>query len=110
HDGGEVRPEHLVVIARHLLEGQLRYRRRCRVQQTGVGGRDKPAAVAQISKLYEELIEIENTGGIEASEKYLIGYLDAQRKTYDEFIDEVIGNKGAFKLFFSTMAKLFGGK
>jgi hypothetical protein len=27
--------------------------------------------------------------------------------TYDEFIDGVIGNKGAFKLFFAAMEKLF---
>ena len=70
----------------------------------------RPAAVMQIRKLYEELSEIEQTGGIEASEKYLIGYLDSQRKTYDEFIDEIIGNKGAFKLFFTAMTKLLGGK
>lgn len=70
----------------------------------------KPAAVAQMSKLYAELVGIEKTGGMEASEKYLIGYLDSKRLTYDEFIDDVIGNKGAFKLFFTAMAKLFGGK
>jgi PAS domain S-box-containing protein len=70
----------------------------------------KPSAVEQMSKLYSELLEIEKNGGIEASEKYLIGYLDSRRKTYDEFINEIIGNKGAFKLFFATMAKLFGGK
>ncbi|MEJ2469036.1 MAG: PAS domain-containing protein [Campylobacterales bacterium] len=70
----------------------------------------KPSAVDQISKLYAELLEIEQSGGLEASEKYLIGYLDSLRMTYDEFIDEVIGNKGAFKLFFASMAKLFAGK
>jgi hypothetical protein len=63
-----------------------------------------------MKELYEELLQIEKAGGIEASEKYLIGYLDSKRMTYDEFIDDVIGNKGAFKLFFATMAKLFGGK
>jgi len=70
----------------------------------------KPQAVDTISKLYAELIEIEKSGGVEASEKYLSGYLDSKRLTYDEYIDEVIGNKGAFKLFFATMAKMFGGK
>jgi PAS domain S-box-containing protein len=70
----------------------------------------KPAAVAEISKLYTELAEIEKSGGMEASEKYLIGYLDSKRLTYDEFINNVIGNKGAFKLFFAMAAKLFGGK
>jgi len=70
----------------------------------------KPSAVEQMGKLYKELLEIEKSGGVEASEKYLIGYLESKRKTYDEFIDEVIGNKGAFRLFFTAMAKLFGGK
>jgi PAS domain S-box-containing protein len=69
-----------------------------------------PATVDTMKELYEELLQIEKAGGIEASEKYLIGYLDSKRMTYDEFIDDVIGNKGAFKLFFATMAKLFGGK
>ena len=69
-----------------------------------------PAAVATMSRLYAELLDIEKTGGVEASEKYLIGYLDSKRKTYDEFIDEVIGNRGALKLFFAAAAKLFGGK
>jgi len=70
----------------------------------------KSQAVSTISKLYAELIEIEKSGGVEASEKYLSGYLDSKRLTYDEYIDEVIGNKGAFKLFFAAMAKMFGGK
>ncbi len=70
----------------------------------------KPQAVEAISKIYAELLDIENSSGLEASEKYFIGYLDSQRLTYDEFIDNLIGNKGAFKLFFSAMAKMFGGK
>lgn len=70
----------------------------------------RPEAVKVISKLYSELLDIEQSGGMEASEKYLIGYLDSKRITYDEFIDDLIGNKGAFKLFFSAMAKMFGGK
>jgi PAS domain S-box-containing protein len=70
----------------------------------------RPEAVKVISKLYSELLSIEHNGGMEASEKYLIGYLDSKRITYDEFIDDLIGNKGAFKLFFSAMARMFGGK
>jgi PAS domain S-box-containing protein len=69
-----------------------------------------PAAIATVSKLYTELIEAEKSGGIEASEKYLIDYLNARDITYDAFIDDVIGNKGAFKIFFAAMTKLFGGK
>ena len=70
----------------------------------------RPQTIAAISKLYDELLDIENSGGMEASEKYLSGYLDSKRLTYDEFIDDLIGNKGAFKLFFNAMAKMFGGK
>lgn len=70
----------------------------------------KPQTVTTISKLYDELLEIEKSGGVEASEKYLAGYLDSQRMTYDEYMDKVIGNNGAFKIFFSAMAKMFGGK
>lgn len=69
-----------------------------------------PSTIATIEPLYKDLLEIERSGGIDASEKYLIGYLDSKRTTYDDYINEVIGNKGAFKLFFTAMAKLFGGK
>jgi hypothetical protein len=70
----------------------------------------KPQAIAAISKLYRELLDVEKSGGVEASEKYLSGYLDSKRQTYDEFIDDIIGNRGAFKIFFAAMAKMFGGK
>ncbi|MDA3946640.1 MAG: PAS domain-containing protein [Helicobacteraceae bacterium] len=70
----------------------------------------RPKAVETISKIYGELLDIEKSGGMEASEKYFAGYLDSQRLSYDEFIDNIIGNKGALKLFFSAMAKMFGGK
>lgn len=45
---------------------------------------------------------------MEASEKYLKGFLEEQRKTYDEFIDDLVGNRGVFKIFFTLMKKLFG--
>jgi hypothetical protein len=70
----------------------------------------KPKTIGSISKLYKELLDIEQSGGVEASEKYLSGYLESRRQTYDEFIDEVIGNNGAFKIFFTAMTKMFGGK
>ncbi len=69
----------------------------------------KPQAVATISKLYDELLAIENASGMEASEKYLSGYLESNRMTYDEYINDLIGNKGAFALFFKAMKKMFAG-
>ncbi len=68
------------------------------------------SAIETMSVLYADLLEIEKTAGLKASEKYLIGYLDAKHMTYDEFIDDVIGNKGAMKMFFAAMAKIFGSK
>ncbi len=64
-------------------------------------------AISKIEPLYKKLIEIEKVGGMEAAEKYLRGYLEEAGKSYDEFIDELIGNKGIFKLFFKMMKALF---
>ncbi len=65
-------------------------------------------AVKKIIPLYEKLIAIEKQGGMEASEKYLLGLLEDQKISYDEFIDKLTGNRGLFKLFFIAMKKLFG--
>lgn len=65
------------------------------------------AAIDAMEPIYQKLLEIEKDGGMEASEKYLRGFLEEQGKTYDEFIDEIIGNKGLFKIFFTAMKKLF---
>jgi hypothetical protein len=57
--------------------------------------------------IYAKLIEIEKEGGMEASEKYLRGYLEENNVTYDEFINKVVGNSGIFKIFFTAMKKIF---
>lgn len=64
-------------------------------------------AVDAITPIYKKLLEIEAEGGVEASEKYLKGFLEENRTTYDEFINDLVGNKGLFKAFFSMMKKLF---
>lgn len=64
-------------------------------------------AIDVMTPIYQKLLEIEKDGGMEASEKYLRGFLEEKGKTYDEFINEVIGNKGLFKIFFAAMKKLF---
>ncbi|KGO90726.1 PAS domain-containing protein [Flavobacterium suncheonense] len=43
-----------------------------------------------IEPLYKRLLQIENASGMEASEKYLIGYLEEQNKNYVEFIMEIM--------------------
>ncbi len=64
-------------------------------------------AIEAITPIYKKLIEIEERGGMEASEKYLRGYFEEKGVTYDEMIDELVGNKGIFKMFFTMMKKLF---
>ncbi len=64
-------------------------------------------AVEAMIPIYQKLIEIEKTGGMEASEKYLRGYLEEIHMTYDELINELSGNHGLFKIFFKAMKKLF---
>ena len=64
-------------------------------------------AVEAIEPIYKKLLEIEKDGGMEASERYLRGYFEEKGITYDEMINDLVGNKGLFKTFFSLMKKLF---
>ncbi|NCO01376.1 MAG: PAS domain-containing protein [Epsilonproteobacteria bacterium] len=64
-------------------------------------------AIDAMIPIYQKLIEIEKVGGMEASEKYLRGFLEEKKMTYDEFIDELIGNNALFKMFFLAMKKFF---
>ncbi len=64
--------------------------------------------VATITPLYAKLVDIEAQSGVEGSTKYLIGYLEDQGKSYDDFVDDLIGNKGMFAFFFKGMKKIFG--
>lgn len=64
--------------------------------------------IKKIEPLYEKLLEIEAQSGMEGSEKYLVGFLEEKGLSYDEFINNMVGNKGLFKVFFTAMKKLFG--
>lgn len=64
-------------------------------------------AINTITPLYQKLLEIEKEGGMEASEKYLRSLLEDKHITYDEFINDVVGNHGMFKIFFAAMKKVF---
>jgi len=64
-------------------------------------------AIDALAPIYQKLLEIEKDGGMEASEKYLRGYLEENKVTYDELINGLVGNKGLFRIFFSLMKKLF---
>lgn len=64
-------------------------------------------AIETMEPIYKKLLEIEKVSGVEASEKYLRGFLEDNHTTYDEFINKLVGNHGLFKIFFSMMKKLF---
>lgn len=64
-------------------------------------------AIDVMTPIYQKLLEIEKEGGMEASEKYLRGFLEENNTTYDAYIDEIVENRGLFKLFFKAMKKMF---
>lgn len=64
-------------------------------------------AIDAVTPLYATLLELEEEGGMEASEAYLRGYLEEHNTTYDELIDKIVGNNGIFKIFFTAMKKMF---
>lgn len=64
-------------------------------------------AIDTMIPMYQKLLEIEKDGGMEASEKYLRGFLEEHNTTYDDFINELVQNRGLFKLFFKAMKKIF---
>ena len=64
-------------------------------------------AIDTMAPIYAKLIELEKDGGMEASEKYLRGFLESNNTSYDDFINSLVGNKGIFKIFFAAMKKIF---
>jgi len=64
-------------------------------------------AIETMEPIYAKLLEIEKESGMGASEKYLRGFFEEKQVSYDDFIDETIGNKGMFKVFFTAMKKIF---
>ncbi len=65
-------------------------------------------AIDTMIPIYAKLLEIEKESGMEASEKYLRGFLEENNTTYDDFVNKLVGNTGLFKLFFTAMKKIFG--
>jgi len=66
--------------------------------------------VAEIEPLYKKLIEIEKTSGMDGSHKYLNGYLEEQGKSYDEYMESLIGGKGLAKKLFGGVKSIFKRK
>ncbi len=67
-----------------------------------------PAQVVEVmSKIYADMLEVEKANGIEASENFLYGFLDAKGMTYDEFVHDLAVRNSGFKSFFKKMVGLF---
>ncbi|WP_459212828.1 PAS domain-containing protein [Aquimarina rhabdastrellae] len=45
--------------------------------------------IASIKDLYKKLLAIEQAQSVEVSERYLIGFLEEQGMTYDEYIEDI---------------------
>lgn len=58
-----------------------------------------------ITSLYKRLREIEDKRGIEASEEYLIGFLEGRETMYDTFIEELIEQKNTPKHVYQEVKK-----
>lgn len=49
-----------------------------------------PEVVAKVEGLYRKLLQIEESAGMAASEKYLLGYLEDIGKSYNELIEDLV--------------------
>ena len=65
-------------------------------------------AIDTIIPIYAQLLELEKEGGMEASQKFLYEFLESNNTTYDEYINNLVENRGLFKIFFTAMKKMFG--
>ena len=63
-------------------------------------------AIDKMIPIYEKLLKIEKDEGVEASEKYFYSLLEENDTNYDDFINELVGNSGEFKVFFDAMKKM----
>lgn len=53
--------------------------------------------ISTITPIYQKLLEIEEKHNMQASEDYLLEYLEKNNTTYDELIDKLIADKGIFQ-------------
>lgn len=60
-------------------------------------------AIKEMEVLYKELVKIEEKEGIEASEAYLVDFLEKKNKSYDEYMKDLVQYKGLVAKFFNSM-------
>ncbi|PSM52521.1 PAS sensor-containing signal transduction protein [Campylobacter blaseri] len=54
------------------------------------------SAIKTMEPIYKKLVELEKTGGMEASGKFLEEFLKENNTTYDDFIESLVTPKGNF--------------
>ena len=53
-----------------------------------------PSAVKKIIPIYQKMLELEKSGGIQASQKYITEFLANNNISYDRFVNELQRVKG----------------
>ncbi len=64
-------------------------------------------SIHTIEPLYEHLLKVEKTYGLEASLIYLQGYLEERHLTFDEYMDSILKPKGLMAIIFNKMKSTF---
>lgn len=72
------------------LSGKIKY-------YTAIRRAAPKSAVKTIEPLYVKLAQIETRKNMNASEAYLIEFLEEQSMSYDDFIDKLVGTSGSYK-------------
>jgi len=63
--------------------------------------------VEKLKPLYQQLLKIEKTHGMEASLLYLQGFLDERHITFNEYMDSIVKPKGLIATIFNRMKSSF---
>lgn len=68
-------------------------------------------AIEIIEPIYNDMLEAETKGGMEASLEVLNQFLTQRKQSYEEFFNEITGKETpAVKKFFASMKNMFGKK
>ncbi|GFD82793.1 PAS domain-containing protein [Tenacibaculum mesophilum] len=62
-------------------------------------------AINEITPLYKKLLEIEGLKDVEASEKFLTGFLDAKNTDYDTYVEYLISDYNDLNMFIKDNTK-----
>jgi len=64
-------------------------------------------AIDTMIPIYNKLLELEEEGGVEMSEKFLRAYFENRDTSYDAFIEGIVAQEGFRQLLFTSFRKMF---